>query len=175
MPTKLTILGPAARNKHGQACILVQCSCGSPAFAARADSVNQGRSTSCGFCRKGGRKRKASIPDPVPEQKIVPEVESQFKRGTPQWFFDEITRLDSAATACENRARFLESELDAQEITDLDTHKRWNCERTTAHKMRQEIARLEIAKANAETATKKDTRTQAEITREKIAALRGDK
>jgi hypothetical protein len=41
--------------------------------------------------------------------------------------------------------------------------------------LRQEIARLEIAKDHAETATKKDNRTQAEITREKIAALRGDK
>jgi hypothetical protein len=145
----------------------------------RADSVEQGRSTSCGFCRKGGRKRKAEIPDPVPapvsEQKIIPEVESAFKRGTPRWFADEIERLDSAATSCENRARFLETELDAQEVTDLPTHKCWKTERTTAHGLRQEIARLEIAKANAETATKKDTRTQAEVTREKIAALRGDK
>lgn len=175
MPSKIKILGPADRNKHGQACVLVQCSCGSPAFVTRADSVEQGRSTSCGFCRKGGRKRKAAIPAPVPEQKIIPEVESTFKRGTPQWFADEIKRLDSAATACENRARFLETELNAQESTDLPTHKCWKTERTTAHGMRQEIARLEIAKANAETATKKDTRTQAEITREKIAALRGDK
>jgi len=175
MPTKLTILAQAERNKHGQACVLVQCSCGSPAFVVRADSVEQGRSTSCGFCRKGGRKRKTSIPAPVPEQKIVPEVESQFQRGTPQWFADEIKRLNSAATACENRARFLEIELDAQELTDLPTHKCWKTERTTAHGMRQEIARLEIAKANAETATKKDTRTQQEITRDKIASLRGDK
>src|ERR1039458_10581786 len=119
MPSKIKILGPADRNKHGQACVLVQCSCGSPAFVTRADSVEQGRSTSCGFCRKGGRKRKAAqVLDPIPTSEVVPEVESTFKRGTPAWFDDEITRIDAAATASENRARYLEKEIAAQEVTD---------------------------------------------------------
>ena len=174
---KLTLLGPAARNKHGQACVRVQCSCGSPEFVVRADSYKQGRSTSCGFCRKGGRKRLAPISAPLveqkPEQKIVLEVESKFKRGTPQWFDDEIARIDAAATASENRVRFLELEIAEQESTDLPTHKCWNTESSTAHKMRESIARLQIQKANAETATVKTAKTQAEINREKIAALRG--
>jgi hypothetical protein len=175
MPTKLAILGPAARNKHGQACVRVQCSCGSPEFVVREDSFKQGRSTSCGFCRKGGRKVSKPAPAPVVEPKATPEIESTFVRGCPEWFADEIARLEAAALSAENRARFLEIQLAQQEHTDLDTHKRWHTERKTAHALRQEIARLSIAKANAETATKKDTRTQAEITRDKIAALSGDK
>lgn len=174
MPTKLTILGTAARNKHGQACVRVQCSCGSPEFIVRKDSFEQRRTTSCGFCRKGGKRKAAPVPSPVIEETITPEVESRFKRGTPAWFDDEISRIDGAATASENRARYLETEMALQEVTDLDTHKRWNVESTTAQKMRQHIARLQIEKANAETATKKDERTHAQITRDKIAALKGE-
>jgi hypothetical protein len=63
--------------------------------------------------------------------------------------------------------------LAAAESTDLDVHQKWNTEATTARRLRQEIARLQTAKDKAETGTKKDTRTQAEITRDKIAALQG--
>jgi hypothetical protein len=173
MQSKLTFLADAGRNRHGQKLVRVQCSCGSPAFEVRADSYKQGRSTSCGFCRKGGRKRLAQIEAPKVEQKIIPEVESKYKRGTPAWFDDEIARIDAAATASENRARFLETEIAAQELTDLPTHKRWSVESKTAREMREKIARLQIQKANAETATTKTAKTQAEINREKIAALRG--
>jgi hypothetical protein len=174
---KLTLLGPAARNKHGQACVRVQCSCGSPEFVVRADSYKQGRSTSCGFCRKGGRRRVAQTSaqsvEQTPAQKIVPQIASAFTLGTPPWFDAEISRLESAALASENRARFLELEIASQESTDLPTHKCWATEHATANKLRQAVSRLQIQKANSETATKKDTRTQAEINRDKIAALRG--
>ncbi len=180
MSSKLTFLGDAGRNKHSQKLVRVQCSCGSPEFTCREDSFKQERTTSCGFCRKGG-KRKAEqvtalqIAPPVEQPKPTPEVESKHERGTPAYFADEIASRDAAATSAENRARFLRSELAEQTSTDLDTHKRWNTETTTAHKLRQEIARLQLQKANAETATVKDERSQADIVRDKIAALKGRK
>lgn len=173
MSSKLTFLGAAGRNKHGQALVRVQCSCGSPEFTCREDSFKQERTTSCGFCRKGGKRKAEQVTAPKAEQKPTPEVESKFRRGTPQWFDDEIRRIDAAATASENRARFLELEIAVQEATDLPTHKRWNTEHSTASKMREHIARLQIAKANAETATVKTQKTHTEINREKIAVLRG--
>ena len=174
MTSKLTLLGPAGRNKHGQRLVLVKCSCGSPEFTVREDSFKQERTTSCGFCRKGGkRKTELVVEQKVEQQKPTPELASTFERGTPQYFDDEISRIDAAATASENRARFLEQEIALQEHTDLDTHKRWNVERTTAHKMREHIARLSIEKANAETAQKTDTKTAAELVRDRIAALKG--
>jgi hypothetical protein len=176
MPTKLTLLAQKGRNKHGQRLVLVQCSCGSPAFECREDSFKQNRTTSCGFCRKGGRKHKpapvlAPINAPVP----VPEVVSVFEYGSPAWYEEQIAGKKAAALAAEKRCNDLEEELAAAVTTDLDTHKRWNAESTTARKLRAEIARLMTAKDKAETGEKKDTRTQAEITRDKIAALRGDK
>jgi hypothetical protein len=157
----------------------VQCSCGSPEFIVRKDSYDQGRSKSCGFCRKGGRRRLpapviAPVVEQVVEQKITPEVVSTFERGTPAWYADEISRVEAAALAAENRLRYLELQLAEQTTTDLDTHKRWNTEMTTAHKLRREVSRLQVAKDKAETGTKKDTRTQAEITRDRIRALKGD-
>jgi hypothetical protein len=176
MPTKLTLLGPAELNKHQQACVRVQCSCGSPEFVVRADSFKQGRTTSCGFCRKGGRRVNKPTPaTPVVEQKVTPEVASSFTRGTPQWYSAEIGRMEGTALASENRARFLELKLAEQTATDLDTHKRWGTETTTARKLRQEIARLMTARDKAETGMKKDSRTAAEITRDRIKALKGEK
>ena len=176
MSTKLTFIAPAGLNAHRQKLVRVRCECGVE-FECREDAYKSGRTKSCGCTRTGGRKRVAQIaapkPEQSPEQKLVPEIESKFKRGTPQWFDDEIARIDAAATASENRARFLELEIATQESTDLPTHKCWNTESTTAHKMREAIARLQIAKANAETATTKTAKSQAEINREKIASLRG--
>jgi len=177
MSTKLTFIAPAGLNAHRQKLVRVRCECGVE-FECREDAYKSGRTKSCGCTRTGGRKRAAQSSAPQPEQpkseqNIVPEIESKFKRGTPQWFDDEIARIDAAATASENRARFLELEIATQESTDLPTHKCWATENTTANKMRQAISRLQIAKANAETATTKTAKSQAEINREKIASLRG--
>jgi hypothetical protein len=167
----LTAIIPAGRNKHGQRLVKATCSCGN-VFEARQDNVKRGKTQSCGHCGKVVQKPARTV-EQKPAQNIVPEIESNFKRGTPQWFDDEIARIDAAATASENRARFLELEIATQESTDLPTHKCWTTENTTASKLRQAMSRLQIAKSSAETAMAKTAKSQAEINREKIAALRG--
>jgi hypothetical protein len=175
---KLTLLGSAGRNKHGQALVRVKCSCGSPDFTTREDSFKQGRTTSCGCSRPGRRKAKPQ-PGPTPTASIssatAPAVAPTQPAPalTPAWFAQQIAGKEAAAVAAEKRANDLEQKLARQDYTDLETHKQWNTEATTARKLRQEIARLKTAKDKAETGEKKDTRTQAEITRDKIAALRG--
>jgi len=173
--TLLTILAEHGRDEHGFRLVRVKCACGSPEFIVRQSSVKSGNTKSCGCLQ--GKKRKpnalkfAKTTDPVP----APEVVSTFEYGSPAWYQEQIDGKKAAAIAAEKRCNDLEEELAAAETTDLDTHKRWNAESTTARKLRAEIARLMTAKDKAETATKKDTRTQAEITRDKIAALRGSK
>jgi len=166
---ELTIVATAGRNKHGQRLSRVKCGCGNE-FICREDSVKQGRTKSCGCTRVGGRKAKP-VEKPTPVS--TAEITSAFERGTPQWFDEQISRLEQTAIACEKRRDILAAQLAEQPDTDLDTHKKWNTEATNARKMRQEIARLQMAKSKAETSVKKDTRTQAEINREKIAALKG--
>jgi hypothetical protein len=174
---KLTLIGPAGRNKHHQALVLVKCSCGTPEFTTREDSFKQGRTTSCGCARPGRRKAKVPTPCPVissPAQ--APAAPAQAAPAlTPDWYAQQISGKEAAAVAAEKRANDLEEKLAHQDHTDLETHKQWGTESTTARKLRQEIARLKTAKDKAETGEKKDTRTQAEITRDKIAALRGSK
>lgn len=158
----------------------VQCSCGSPEFIVRADSYKQNRSTSCGFCRKGGRKVAKQVPTLEIEQPklaaiIAPQIASGFEHGSVAYFDDEIRRKTDDLIATENRIRFLEQERAQQTTTDLTTHKCWTTETASAHKLEQQIARLQIQKANAETSVKKDTRTQAEVNRDRIRALQGDK
>lgn len=174
---KLTLLGTAGRNKHGQSLVRVKCSCGSPAFTCREDSLKQGRTTSCGCSRPGRRKPKAKaailtalISSPVPPA-VAPHA--PIPALTPEWYAQQIAGKEAAAVSAEKRANDLEQKLASQDYTDLETHKQWNTEATTARKLRQEIARLKTAKDKAQTGTKKDTRTQVEITRDKIAALRG--
>jgi hypothetical protein len=113
------------------------------------------------------------IETPIEKKNITPEIESTFERGTPQYFDAEIESRQATATSAENRARFLRLELAAQTTTDLDAIKKWTAESTLARKLREEIARLQIQKADAETAITKDERSQADITKEKIAALKG--
>jgi hypothetical protein len=91
---------------------------------------------------------------------------------TPEWYAQQIAGKEAAAVAAEKRANDLERKLASQDYTDLETHKQWNTEATTARKLRQEIARLKSAKDKAETGVKKDTRTAAEITRDRIRTLR---
>lgn len=172
---KLTLIGPAGRNKRHQALVLVKCSCGSPEFTTRADSFKQGRTTSCGCARPGRRRAKTvvnvSSASPATNAPAAPPLVAPAL--TPEWYAQQIAGKEAAAVAAERRANDLEKNLAEQTCTDLETHKQWNTEATTARKLRQEIARLKSAQDKAETGTKKDTRTQVEITRDKIAALRG--
>jgi len=167
---KLTILGPAPRNKHGQAMVRVQCDCGSHEFVARKDLVESGNTKSCG-CLKHAHKKPAPLaPRPAAPS---PTEGNSAPALTPAWYAKQIAGKEAAAVAAEKRANDLEEKLAGQDYTDLETHKQWNTEATTARKLRQEIARLKTAKDKAETGEKKDTRTLAEINRDKIAALRG--
>jgi hypothetical protein len=171
MTTKLTLLGPAARNKHGQACVRVQCSCGSPEFVVRKDSFDQNRSTSCGFCRRGGRKVKtAPVTAPVIAPVPAPESTPHFKRGTPDWYADQIASKEAAALVLEIDIKKLQ-----ESITDLLVLKAWTAECAAFDKLNHQISRLMTAKDKAETGTVKSNKTQAELTKERIAALRGNK
>ena len=169
---KLTILGPAPRNKHGQACVRCQCDCGSHEFVARKDLVESGNTKSCGCIKHAHKKPSPPVTRPAAPPIIVADIAPAL---TPSWYAQQIAGKEAAAVAAERRANDLEEKLATQECTDLETHKQWNTEATTARKLRQEIARLKSAKDKAETGEKKDTRTQVEITRDKIAALRGGK
>jgi|ERR1700734_3591148 hypothetical protein len=183
MTQKLTLLRPDGRNKHGQRLVRLQCSCGSPEFTCREDSFKQGRTTSCGCSRPGGRKH---APKPQPAQISAPvaacaptpaAVESP--RGTPAWFVEQIAIKEAAALTLEKQANDLEAEMKRVGIQSWEAgseppDKLWNRATTTAKKLRQEIARLMTEKDKSETGTKKDTRTQAEITRDRIRALKGD-
>ena len=171
MPT-LTFVSEAGRNKHKQRLVLVQCSCGSPAFICREDSFKQKHTTSCG-CMRNGKQTAKSAPTNEP-QKPAPIVESNFERGSVAWLTDEIARKEADLIAAENRARFLEHERKQQTTTDLDTHKRWTVETATVFKLDQQIARLKIQKSKAETATVNNTtKSVAELKKEKLAAMKG--
>ena len=168
--TILTLVTDAGLNKHKQRLVLVQCSCGSPAFICRKDSFEQGRTKSCGCSRPGKQKPK---PTPVTAPPITPEVVSTFERGTIAYFDDEISRKEAALISNENHILFLELEIAQQDETNLDTLKKRKAEATSANDLRQEISHLRMEKANAETAVKKDDKSAADITRERIAALKG--
>jgi hypothetical protein len=167
----LTFVSEAGRNKHKQRLVLVQCSCGTPAFICREDSYKQEHTTSCGCMRNGKQATKVAAKNE--QQKPEPIVESNFERGSVAWMTDEIARKEADLIAAENRARFLEHERKQQTTTDLDTHKRWTVETATVFKLEQQIARLKIQKAKAETATVKSTKSPAELKKEKLAAMKG--
>ena len=177
MTTKLKFLGPAPRNKHGQACVRVQCSCGSPEFVVRADSFKQNRSTSCGFCRKGGRKKVAAISAPIPEPTPAITIEvNPHERNSVSWLKWEIASKTATAIAAENDAREFEANIRENGIQSAafgtePPDRLWIRATNLAKKLYEQIARLSNELAKAETAHKKDHRTQAEINREKIAAL----
>jgi len=171
--TMLTILTLTGRNRHGQRLCKATCACGNE-FECLHNNARIGRTKTCGHCGKPA-KEVAPKPAPVPAPAPPPEVTSTFEYGSPAWYDEQIAGKKAAALSAEKRCNDLEEELASAKTTDLDTHKRWNAEATTARKLRQEIARLQKAKDSAETGTKKDTRTAAEITRDKIAALRGSK
>jgi hypothetical protein len=168
--TTLTLVADAGLNAHKQRLVLAQCSCGSPAFICRKDSFKQGRTKSCGCVRNGKPSAKpALVAAPLP----APEIESTFERGSIAYFDDEISRRDAALTTYENHIRFLDTESAQEEAVNLDTLKKRKAASSYANDLRQEISRLRIEKANAETAVKKDDKTAVEITKERIAALKG--
>lgn len=167
---KLTILGPTQPDKYRHAMVRVQCDCGSHEFVARKTAVESGNTKSCGCVAHAHKKPAPPAPRPTAPSPLLVEGPPAL---TPAWYAQQIAGKEAAAVAAERRANDLEQKLASQECTDLETHKQWNTEATTARKLRQEIARLKSAKDKAETGEKKDTRTQVEITRDKIAALRG--
>jgi hypothetical protein len=158
----LTLIAPGGRNKHGQKLVIVRCSCGSPDFACRESQFESGHTASCGCTR---RSRKLN-PKPASEA-VAASVARAVKS------YDEVIALkEAAAVAAENRANILEQTLAAQESTDLDTHKAWNTESTTARKLRQEIARLKTAKDKTQISLSNSELTQEEIILAKIASLK---
>jgi hypothetical protein len=169
MPT-LTFVSDAGLNKHKQRLVLVQCSCGSPAFICRRDSFDSKHTTSCGCMRSG---KKSAKPAPVTAPIPAPEVVSTFERGSIAYFDDEISRKEAALISLENQIRFLELEIAQQELVNLDTLKKRKIAATSANDLRQEVSRLRIEKAHVETAVKKDDKSAAQITKERIAALKG--
>jgi hypothetical protein len=160
----MKILTEAGRNKHGQKLVRAECACGNT-FIAREDNVKAGRTRHCENCRK--KPIKKTIPE------VIPEVASQHERGSVAFLADEIARKEAALITCENHIRFLEREYEQQTATDLDTIKRRKAEATLANDLRQEIARLRNEKDNKETAVPKTQKTAAELTRERIAAIKG--
>jgi len=156
----------SGRNKHGQALARVQCDCGR-IFEPLFNNIKRGRTKSCGHCSDP-----IKVPAQVPAQEIIPEVVSTFARGSVAYLDDEIRRKTAALISNENHIRFLELELAAQESTDLTTLKMRRAEAQSANDLQQEIARLQQQKDKLEVGTVKDSRSQAEITKDKIAALR---
>src|SRR5712691_1595287 len=162
MPTKLLFLAAAGQNKHGQALVRVKCECGTE-FECRADSYKSGHTKSCGCTRKNLSKKRAENPAQRVDLILAPTVDSTFERGSIAFFDDEISRKESALISNENHIRFLELEIAQKESVNLDTLKKRKAAATTANDLRQEIARLQMQKANAETAQVTDTKSAADI------------
>lgn len=162
MPT-LTLITNAGKNKHGQRLVTVQCSCGSAPFICREDSFKQGHTKSCG-CTRSIRKLKTAS--------VTQSVQAVFVDERTAASFDEIIAAkECAALSADKRAHALEQKMSSQDSTDLDTHKAWNTESATARKLRQEIARLKVARDKAANVAAKTGKTHAQTTREIITQL----
>ncbi len=124
---------------------------------------------------RSGKKTAKPAPkvEQKPEQNLTPIVESTCERGSIAWFDDEISRRDAALIKYEDHIRFLDTESAQEDAVNLDTLKKRKAASGYANDLRQEIARIRIEKANAETAVKKDDKSAAQITKERIAALKG--
>jgi hypothetical protein len=160
----MKILSEAGKNKHGQKLVRVECACGNT-FIAREDNVKSGRSKNCESCR---RKKPAQKLAPI----LAPEIASEHQRGSVAWLVEQIESKERAAITAEIHVKNLQQQMAASEETDLDLLKRWTAESAAFEKLNHQIARLQIQKAKAETAVTKDTKSAAELTRDKIAALR---
>jgi len=168
MPT-LTLVSEAGHNKHKQRLVLVQCSCGSPAFICREDSYKQGRTKSCGCMRHG---KQAANYAPVTAPPSEQEIASSFERDSPAWFDAKIASAIAAAEAAEQHVQDLQARMADSKTTDLDLLKKWSADSKAARQLRQDITRFQTLKARAETGTQKDTRSAAEIMKATIDALK---
>jgi hypothetical protein len=155
----LTLITLSGRNKHGQRLCSATCGCGN-VFEAVHNNVKRGRTTTCGHCGKPAKVTATPVVAPV-----------SFPTP-PADLATIIAAKEATADACEMRARILEQQTRPQETTDLDAIKAWTAETGMARKLRQEIARLKVVQAKAETGAVKDTRTQAEIMKAKIDAMK---
>jgi hypothetical protein len=163
----MDIIAEAGRNKHGQKLVRARCACGI-VVTVREDSVKSGHTKRCEACRKNH----VSAPVKKTTPKITQEVASEFERGSVAWLDDQIRSKEQAARAAEVRVKDLQTSLAASESTDLDLLKKWTAESSAFEKLNAQIARLQIQKAKAETAVPKEKKSEREITREKIRALR---
>ncbi len=169
MPLLLTILAPAGRDTNGHKLVRVKCACGSSPFVVREGSIKSGNTKSCGCLQGKKRKKVAEKLAPIP----IAQSEAPYERGTPAWYTDQIASKEAAALVSEKHVRDLQAQMAASESTDLDLLKRWTAESTAFEKLNQQISRLQLAKAKAETGTLKNAKTQADLVKDKIKALKG--
>src|SRR6266481_4749102 len=180
--TTLTLIGPAGRNKHGQACVRLQCSCGSPEFTCREDSYKQGRTKSCGCTRRGGCQRPninpspEAAPAPASAPALTPVEANPHERNSVAWLKVEIATKTATAIVAETEAREFEAKVRATGIQSSEfgtepPDRLWIRATNMAKKLWEQIARLNLELSKAETSTTKDPKTAAELTREKIDAL----
>lgn len=183
MSITLKLLGPADRNKAGQACVRLQCSCGSPEFTCRKDSYDQGRTRSCGCARRGGRQRPkhdavASVVTTAPISVTLAPVEvNPHERNSVAWFKWEIatktaTEIDLETEARKFEAIVRENGIQVCEFGSEPPDRLWIRATNMAKKLHEQIAKLSNDLAKKETATVSNTKTAAELTKEKIAGLR---
>ena len=170
-----TLIENFARNKHGQRVDRLQCDCGN-IFDAIYNNVKRGRTKSCGHCGKPERK-----PAPVIAPEAAPPVEvNPHKRNSIAWLKWEIasktaTAIDLEKEAREFEAKVRETGIQPAEYGTEPPDRLWIRAQNMANKLWQQIARLNTELQKAETSTTKSTKSAAELTKEKIAALRGAK
>ena len=169
---RLTIINTNfGRDKQGHRLVQARCACGN-LFTPFWANVKSGRTKSCGHC---GTSMPSKSPN-KPEAQIQAATESEFQRGTPQWFDEQIQLKTVASLMLEKQANELEQKMAKEGITSFapgeePADRLWSRAVTTAHKLRQQITRLETEKAKAETARKKDERTARQVAQDKIEAL----
>lgn len=179
----LTLLGTAGRNTHGQRLVRLKCSCGSPEFTCREDSYKQGRTRSCGCARRGGRQRPkptSIAPVPASAPALTPVEVNPHERGSVAWLKWEIASKTATAIAAEKDAREFEAKVRENGIQSAEfgtepPDRLWIRATNMAKKLWEQIARLNAELAKAETGTISNKKTAAEIVKEKVAALRGNK
>ncbi len=182
MSITLQLLGDAPRNQQGQACVRLQCSCGSPEFVCRADSYKQGRTRSCGCARRGGRQRPKPADTPIvvaahaSASPLAPVEVNPHERNSVAWYKWEIatktaTEIDLETEARKFEAIVRENGIQVCEFGSEPPDRLWIRATNMAKKLHEQIARLNTELAKAETGTKKESKTQAEIVADKLAAL----
>jgi hypothetical protein len=111
---------------------------------------------------------------PMLSRELAPDITPPLlERGSVAWLDDQIKSKERAALAAEVRVKDLQAALAASESTDLDLLKKWTAESAAFEKLNHQISRLQIQKAKAETAVVKESKTIAELNRDRIRALKG--